>query len=177
MATLTPSTKPYSLLKTSTTSKSTSSSAVATFRFFSFLLLLKPLIASKISFFVVVGIIYQAVRNERDLESLNVPRKYRSMNSFWKYYSGEEVAPFPTIFIGGNHEASNYLWELSVTFLIYSLLLYFNFNLLLIRACTSVTLSALFYDYEENQGSNSPPLCCHYQIIKNKNQFTTCKES
>lgn len=56
--------------------------------------------------------VYKAVRNEKDLESLNVPRKYRSMNSFWKYYSGQEVAPFPTIFIGGNHEASNYLWEL-----------------------------------------------------------------
>ncbi|KAI5354063.1 hypothetical protein L3X38_006958 [Prunus dulcis] len=55
---------------------------------------------------------FQAVRNEKDLESLNVPRKYRDMKTFWKYYSGEEVAPFPTIFIGGNHEASNYLWEL-----------------------------------------------------------------
>ncbi|PIN15388.1 RNA lariat debranching enzyme [Handroanthus impetiginosus] len=55
---------------------------------------------------------FQAVRNEKDLESLNVPHKYRSMNSFWKYYSGEKAAPFPTIFIGGNHEASNYLWEL-----------------------------------------------------------------
>ncbi|KAF5784565.1 putative calcineurin-like phosphoesterase domain, ApaH type, lariat debranching enzyme [Helianthus annuus] len=55
---------------------------------------------------------FQAVRNEKDLESLSVPPKYRSMNSFWKYYSGEKVAPFPTIFIGGNHEASNYLWEL-----------------------------------------------------------------
>lgn len=55
------------------------------------------------------------MRNEEDLESLNVPRKYRSMNSFWKYYSGEELAPYPTIFIGGNHEASNFLWELCVT--------------------------------------------------------------
>ncbi|GFP92693.1 lariat debranching enzyme [Phtheirospermum japonicum] len=55
---------------------------------------------------------FQAVRNEKDLESLNVPSKYRTMNSFWKYYAGEKVAPFPTIFIGGNHEASNYLWEL-----------------------------------------------------------------
>ncbi|KAG9159281.1 hypothetical protein Leryth_024705 [Lithospermum erythrorhizon] len=55
---------------------------------------------------------FQAVRNEKDLLSLNVPPKYRSMNSFWKYYSGEKVAPIPTIFIGGNHEASNYLWEL-----------------------------------------------------------------
>ncbi|RDX81308.1 Lariat debranching enzyme, partial [Mucuna pruriens] len=55
---------------------------------------------------------FQAVRNEHDLQSLNVPPRYRSMNSFWKYYSGAEVAPYPTIFIGGNHEASNYLWEL-----------------------------------------------------------------
>lgn len=55
---------------------------------------------------------FQAVRNEKDLESLNVPHKYRTMNSFWKYYSGQKLAPFPTIFIGGNHEASNYLWEL-----------------------------------------------------------------
>ncbi|XP_027774135.1 lariat debranching enzyme-like [Solanum pennellii] len=55
---------------------------------------------------------FQAVRNEKDLESLNVPSNFWSMNSFWKYYSGEKVAPFPTIFIGGNHEASNYLWEL-----------------------------------------------------------------
>ncbi|KAK4489978.1 hypothetical protein RD792_000632 [Penstemon davidsonii] len=56
--------------------------------------------------------LFSAVRNEKDLESLNVPLKFRSMNSFWKYYSGEKAAPFPTIFIGGNHEASNYLWEL-----------------------------------------------------------------
>jgi lariat debranching enzyme len=55
---------------------------------------------------------FQAVRNEKDMDSLNVPRKYREMKSFWKYYSGQEVAPIPTIFIGGNHEASNYLWEL-----------------------------------------------------------------
>ncbi|GAB2250264.1 hypothetical protein Droror1_Dr00013623 [Drosera rotundifolia] len=55
---------------------------------------------------------FQAVRNEKDLESLNVPAKYKQMNTFWKYYSGQAVAPLPTIFIGGNHEASNYLWEL-----------------------------------------------------------------
>ncbi|GAV90562.1 Metallophos domain-containing protein/DBR1 domain-containing protein [Cephalotus follicularis] len=55
---------------------------------------------------------FQAVRNEKDMESLNVPLKYREMKSFWKYYSGQELAPIPTIFIGGNHEASNYLWEL-----------------------------------------------------------------
>lgn len=55
---------------------------------------------------------FQAVRNSNDLESLSVPPKYRSMGFFWKYFSGQKVAPFPTIFIGGNHKASNYLWEL-----------------------------------------------------------------
>ncbi|KAG0191296.1 lariat debranching enzyme [Apophysomyces sp. BC1034] len=41
-----------------------------------------------------------------------VPQKYLKLGTFWKYYSGKEKAPYPTIFIGGNHEASNYLWEL-----------------------------------------------------------------
>lgn len=54
----------------------------------------------------------QALRNEEDLESLSCPAKFRSMGSFWKYYSGVERAPYPTLFVGGNHEASNYLWEL-----------------------------------------------------------------
>ncbi|KAG4193615.1 hypothetical protein ERO13_A07G233600v2 [Gossypium hirsutum] len=55
---------------------------------------------------------FQAVRNGKDMDSLNVAPKYREMKSFWKYCSGQEVAPVPTIFIGGNNEASNYLWEL-----------------------------------------------------------------
>ncbi|GBG71969.1 hypothetical protein CBR_g10907 [Chara braunii] len=55
---------------------------------------------------------FQAVRNEDDLGNLACPAKYRSMNTFWKYYAGKEKAPYPTLFIGGNHEASNHLWEL-----------------------------------------------------------------
>ncbi len=34
------------------------------------------------------------------------------MNTFYKYFSGECLAPIPTVFVGGNHEASNYLLEL-----------------------------------------------------------------
>ncbi len=34
------------------------------------------------------------------------------MNSFYKYYSGEKTAPVLTVFVGGNHEASNHLREL-----------------------------------------------------------------
>lgn len=55
---------------------------------------------------------FQAVRNSNDLESLACPPKYRRLNSFHKFYSGELKAPALTIFIGGNHEASNHLHEL-----------------------------------------------------------------
>ncbi|KAH7300307.1 hypothetical protein KP509_24G055500 [Ceratopteris richardii] len=55
---------------------------------------------------------FQAVRNEDDLHCMACPNKYKSMKTFWKYYAGEETAPYPTIFVGGNHEASNHLWEL-----------------------------------------------------------------
>ncbi|KAF9803118.1 hypothetical protein SFRURICE_012363 [Spodoptera frugiperda] len=55
---------------------------------------------------------FQAVRNHEDLRAMAVPQKYQHMCSFHKYYSGEKRAPILTIFIGGNHEASNYLQEL-----------------------------------------------------------------
>jgi lariat debranching enzyme len=41
-----------------------------------------------------------------------MPAKYRQLGDFHEYYSGARKAPFLTIFIGGNHEASNYLTEL-----------------------------------------------------------------
>ncbi|XP_069081854.1 lariat debranching enzyme isoform X2 [Pleurodeles waltl] len=55
---------------------------------------------------------FQAVRNEGDMKCMAVPQKYRQMQTFYKYYSGEKKAPILTIFIGGNHEASNHLQEL-----------------------------------------------------------------
>ncbi|KAG6333217.1 hypothetical protein ID866_5872 [Astraeus odoratus] len=41
-----------------------------------------------------------------------VPQKYRQLGDFWRYYTGQKTAPILTIVIGGNHEASNYFWEL-----------------------------------------------------------------
>ena len=43
---------------------------------------------------------------------MSVPRKYRHLGDFHKYYSGHSRALVLTIVIGGNHEASNYLFEL-----------------------------------------------------------------
>ncbi|KAM6955861.1 lariat debranching enzyme isoform 1-T2 [Lycodopsis pacificus] len=55
---------------------------------------------------------FQAARNEGDMMCMAIPPKYRSMQTFYKYYSGEKKAPILTIFIGGNHEASNHMQEL-----------------------------------------------------------------
>jgi lariat debranching enzyme len=55
---------------------------------------------------------FQALRSVHDFPSLAVPPKYHTLGTFHQYYSGEKVAPVLTIVIGGNHEASNYMWEL-----------------------------------------------------------------
>ncbi|QPG77015.1 hypothetical protein FOA43_004410 [Brettanomyces nanus] len=55
---------------------------------------------------------FQSLRNEADMQCISVPIKYRSMGDFQAYYTGAKKAPVFTIFIGGNHEASNYLEEL-----------------------------------------------------------------
>ena len=41
-----------------------------------------------------------------------MPAKYREMADFYEYYSGARIAPVLTVFVGGNHEASNHLYEL-----------------------------------------------------------------
>ncbi|KAJ6567589.1 lariat debranching enzyme, C-terminal domain-containing protein [Mycena vulgaris] len=55
---------------------------------------------------------FQAIRNHQDLQCMAVPDKYKQLGGFYKYYTGEKKAPVLTIVIGGNHEASNYMWEL-----------------------------------------------------------------
>ncbi|PGH17102.1 hypothetical protein AJ80_04977 [Polytolypa hystricis UAMH7299] len=61
---------------------------------------------------VIIGGDFQAVRNSNDLASMSVPQKYKQIGDFHDYYRGARVAPYLTIFIGGNHEASSHLWEL-----------------------------------------------------------------
>ncbi|KAI9670457.1 MAG: hypothetical protein M1829_004780 [Trizodia sp. TS-e1964] len=61
---------------------------------------------------LIIGGDFQSVRNERDLHAISMPKKYWKIGDFQEYYSGARVAPYTTIFVGGNHEASNYLREL-----------------------------------------------------------------
>ncbi|PWN53583.1 hypothetical protein IE53DRAFT_309976 [Violaceomyces palustris] len=55
---------------------------------------------------------FQALRNMSDLDCIAVPDKFKQIGGFQRYYSGEKIAPVLTLVIGGNHEASNYMWEL-----------------------------------------------------------------
>lgn len=55
---------------------------------------------------------FQSLRSTADFHSFAVPPKYHELGSFHKYYTGEKVAPITTLFIGGNHEASQPLQEL-----------------------------------------------------------------
>ena len=61
---------------------------------------------------LIIGGDFQSVRNASDLNCVSMPAKYREMGDFHEYYSGVRTAPYLTIFVGGNHEASNYLFEL-----------------------------------------------------------------
>ena len=61
---------------------------------------------------LIIGGDFQAVRNAYDLNCVSMPPKYRKMGDFHEYYSGQRTAPYLTIFVGGNHEASNYSFEL-----------------------------------------------------------------
>ncbi|KAF1911881.1 lariat debranching enzyme [Ampelomyces quisqualis] len=61
---------------------------------------------------LIIGGDFQAVRNASDLKAVSMPAKYYDMQDFHEYYSGVRTAPYLTTFIGGNHEASNYMWEL-----------------------------------------------------------------
>lgn len=55
---------------------------------------------------------FQSIRNETDLTAIAVPDKFKRFGDFKEYYEGIKKAPVLTIFVGGNHEASNYLQEL-----------------------------------------------------------------
>ena len=55
---------------------------------------------------------FQSHRNPADFHSSSIPPKYRRLGTFPKYYAGEKKAPILTLFIGGNHEASQPLREL-----------------------------------------------------------------
>lgn len=62
--------------------------------------------SSKVDLLLICGD-FESVRDNYDLSNMAVPAKFRHLNSFSDYVTGNKVAHVPTIVIGGNHEASN----------------------------------------------------------------------
>ncbi|KAH8177946.1 lariat debranching enzyme [Sarocladium implicatum] len=61
---------------------------------------------------LIIGGDFQSVRNAADLTVMSCPVKFRQLGDFPAYYAGTSHAPYLTVFIAGNHEASSHLWEL-----------------------------------------------------------------
>ena len=68
----------------------------------------ESLTGDKLDFVLCCGD-FQSTATEEDLQSMAVPDKFRTLGDFPKYLS--TGAPYLTIFIGGNHEASNVLYS------------------------------------------------------------------
>eukprot|EP00758_Cryptobia_borreli_P006264 Tbor_TRINITY_DN5104_c0_g1::TRINITY_DN5104_c0_g1_i1::g.25665::m.25665/K18328/DBR1; lariat debranching enzyme len=67
----------------------------------------------KIDFLICCGD-FQCTRTQEDMDSMAVPEKFKTFGDFPKYCGdsiASMVAPYLTIFIGGNHEASNVLFQ------------------------------------------------------------------
>eukprot|EP00727_Mastigamoeba_balamuthi_P011167 m51a1_g6673 putative lariat debranching enzyme (484) ;mRNA; f:207649-209100 len=61
---------------------------------------------------------FQAARDDRDLRTVSMPPRYRRLGTFRNYLPSPDgapaarAAPCPTLFVGGNHEASEHMREL-----------------------------------------------------------------
>ncbi|KAK7113105.1 uncharacterized protein [Littorina saxatilis] len=101
---------------------------------------------------------FQAVRNRDDLKAMAVPQKYQKLNTFYKYYSGEKVAPVLTIFIGGNHEASNYMQELPYGGWVAKNIYYMGYaNVIQVGGLRIGGLSGIFKGKDYNKGHHECP--------------------
>ncbi|KAF7380714.1 hypothetical protein HZH66_014090 [Vespula vulgaris] len=101
---------------------------------------------------------FQSTRNLCDLKCMAVPNKYKDMCTFYKYYSGEKVAPLLTIFIGGNHEASNYLQELPYGGWVAPNIYYLGYaNVIKIGGIRIAGISGIYKSQDWMQGHHEKP--------------------
>jgi lariat debranching enzyme len=65
----------------------------------------------KVDFIVCSGD-FQSLRDGVDMIAMECPDKYKEIGQFQRFFKREIIAPILTLFVGGNHEASNYLRDL-----------------------------------------------------------------
>lgn len=77
---------------------------------------------------------------------------------YYRYYSGEKIAPVLTIFIGGNHEASNYLQELPYGGWVAPNIYYLGYaNVITIGGIRIAGLSGIYKSQHWMQGHHEKP--------------------
>lgn len=96
---------------------------------------------------------FQALRNENDLKCIAIPPKYHQLGTFHKYYFGERKAPVLTIFIGGNHEASNYMMTLPYGGWVAPNIYYMGYsNIVNYKGLRIAGISGIFNWHHQNSG-------------------------
>lgn len=102
---------------------------------------------------LLIGGDFQAIRGQSDLFSMSVPPKFRQLGDFHKYYTGQSHAPVLTIFIGGNHEASNYMQEMYYGGWVAPNIYYMGASgAVVFRDCLTIAgLSGIYSDRDYNQ--------------------------
>lgn len=56
---------------------------------------------------------FQAMRGEIDMRAMACPAKYQQVGDYPAYHAGEKSFPVEVVFVGGNHEAYNWLETMS----------------------------------------------------------------
>ena len=96
---------------------------------------------------------FQSLREYNDLNSCSIPKKYQSMGTFSKYVTGESIAPVLTIFIGGNHEASNVLHSLYYGGYVAPNIYYLGFGgVIQVKGLRIAGISGIYNKYNYNFG-------------------------
>ncbi|RWS14536.1 hypothetical protein B4U79_11682 [Dinothrombium tinctorium] len=95
----------------------------------------------------------QTLRNENDLKCMAVKEKFRNLGDFHRYYNGDLRAPVLTLFIGGNHEASNYLMTLPYGGWVCPNIFYLGFaNVVRFNGLRIAALSGIYNQYHKSWG-------------------------
>lgn len=85
-------------------------------------------------------------------------RNSKNFIIYYRYYSGEKIAPVLTIFIGGNHEASNYLQELPYGGWVAPNIYYLGYaNVITIGGIRIAGLSGIYKSQHWMQGHHEKP--------------------
>jgi lariat debranching enzyme len=109
---------------------------------------------------------FQALRSVHDFPSLAVPPKYHALGTFHEYYSGKRVAPVLTLVIGGNHEASNYMWELYHGGWLAPNIYYLGAaGSVLVDGLRIVGASGIYKDHDYGKGGSKVGCCCRFAWI------------